>query len=151
MTKPHWTDQYKTKPIPEGQADDLPTERLVERVLGDNVPEVSPLRLAVAKRLVQHARCAVSSIDDDCRETIAHIVTQIASEGPEGLAHPRALDAALDAIFSAMPQPPARKETSPHLASLASRILGQGYEPTRDEINSLAGSVLSQDETRGSD
>lgn len=38
------------------------------------------------------------------------------------------------------------KQSSPRLSTLAARVLA-GYEPTRSEIESLAGSVLSQDET----
>lgn len=37
------------------------------------------------------------------------------------------------------------KQTSSNLAKLASRVL-RGYEPSRDEIESLAASVLSQRE-----
>lgn len=42
-----------------------------------------------------------------------------------------------------------RKESSQEMSSLAGRILLQGYEPTRDEIERLAASVASQDETKG--
>jgi hypothetical protein len=41
----------------------------------------------------------------------------------------------------------AKKQSSPALSSLASRVLN-GYEPTRAEIESLAASVLSQDEVK---
>lgn len=44
-----------------------------------------------------------------------------------------------------MPQ----KQSSDELSSLAAKVLG-GYQPTRDEIEALAGSVWSQDETKGS-
>jgi hypothetical protein len=40
------------------------------------------------------------------------------------------------------------KETSPALSTLSARVLN-GYHPTRAEILSMAGSLLSQDETRG--
>ena len=43
----------------------------------------------------------------------------------------------------------ATKETSPELSSLASRILLQGHDPTIGEVRSMAGSLLSQDETPG--
>lgn len=42
-----------------------------------------------------------------------------------------------------------KKESSQEMSSLAGRILLQGYQPTRDEIESLAASVAGQDETRG--
>lgn len=38
------------------------------------------------------------------------------------------------------------KQTSSKLSSLCARIL-KGYEPTREEIVSMAGSLLSQDQT----
>ena len=38
------------------------------------------------------------------------------------------------------------RQSSDRLSSLAARVLG-GYEPTREEIEALAASVLSQDET----
>lgn len=37
------------------------------------------------------------------------------------------------------------KQTSPEMSSLAGRVMA-GYEPTRDEILSMAASLLSQDE-----
>jgi len=40
-----------------------------------------------------------------------------------------------------------RKQTSPNISSLASRILNEGYKPSGAEIRSMAGSLLSQDET----
>jgi hypothetical protein len=40
------------------------------------------------------------------------------------------------------------KETSPALSTLSARIMN-GYHPTRAEVLSMAGSLLSQDETRG--
>lgn len=40
------------------------------------------------------------------------------------------------------------KETSAKLSSLAARILN-GYEPTREEIVSMAASLMSQDQTKG--
>ena len=40
------------------------------------------------------------------------------------------------------------KQSSAAMSSLAGRVLG-GYETTRDEIEALAASVLSQDETKG--
>jgi hypothetical protein len=39
------------------------------------------------------------SSDEQTRDGLAEVIEQIASEGPEGMAHPRALDAALDAIL----------------------------------------------------
>lgn len=41
-----------------------------------------------------------------------------------------------------------KKQTSSPVSSLAARVL-QGYEPTRREIETLAASALSQDETPG--
>lgn len=41
------------------------------------------------------------------------------------------------------------RQTSPELFALATRILNERYNPTDEEIKSLAGSVLSQDETKG--
>jgi len=40
----------------------------------------------------------------------------------------------------------ATKQTSPELSSLAARVMA-GYEPTREEIVSMAASLMSQDET----
>jgi hypothetical protein len=40
------------------------------------------------------------------------------------------------------------KQTSSRISSLAARVLA-GYEPTREEIEALAASALSQDETKG--
>jgi hypothetical protein len=37
--------------------------------------------------------------DEHTRDNLAEVIEQIASEGPEGMAHPRALDAALDRIL----------------------------------------------------
>jgi hypothetical protein len=37
--------------------------------------------------------------DDATRSTLAEVIEQIAREGPEGMAHSRSLDAALDAIL----------------------------------------------------
>lgn len=42
--------------------------------------------------------------DNTARDGVAEVLEQIAAEGPEGFAHPRALDAALDAIFSIIDQ-----------------------------------------------
>ncbi len=42
----------------------------------------------------------------------------------------------------------AKKETSPEISSLAGRVMG-GYDPTIGEVRSMAGSLLSQDETPG--
>ena len=41
-----------------------------------------------------------------------------------------------------------KKQSSSALSSLAAKILA-GYQATIDEIKELAGSVLSQDETKG--
>lgn len=41
-----------------------------------------------------------------------------------------------------------KKETSPDVSTLAAHVLN-GYNPTREEILQLAGSVLGQDETKG--
>lgn len=43
---------------------------------------------------------------------------------------------------------PLKKQSSDKLSRLASQVLN-GYHPTRQEIKSLAASVLSQDETSG--
>ena len=40
----------------------------------------------------------------------------------------------------------ATKQTSPEISSLAARVMA-GYEPTREEIMSMAASLVSQDET----
>lgn len=40
------------------------------------------------------------------------------------------------------------KQSSAKLSSLAGKVLN-GYQPTRDEIEAMAASVLSQDERRG--
>jgi hypothetical protein len=37
--------------------------------------------------------------DPEVRDNLAEVIEQIAEEGPEGMAHPRALDAALDRIL----------------------------------------------------
>lgn len=37
--------------------------------------------------------------DSEVRDNLAEVIEQIAAEGPEGMAHPRALDAALDRIL----------------------------------------------------
>lgn len=37
--------------------------------------------------------------DEETRDNAAELIERIAAEGPEGLAHPRALDAALDAFL----------------------------------------------------
>jgi len=42
------------------------------------------------------------------------------------------------------------KQSSAEMSSLAARVLG-GYSPTREEVRSLAASVLSQDETPQAD
>ena len=42
------------------------------------------------------------------------------------------------------------KETSPRVSTLASRILsGRNPHPTKAQIRTLAGSALSQDQTKG--
>jgi hypothetical protein len=41
-----------------------------------------------------------------------------------------------------------KKQTSDELSKLAAQVLG-GKTPTKKEVQSLAGSVLSQDETKG--
>ena len=49
-----------------------------------------------------------------------------------------------------MPRPkkkPPKKETSPRLSTLAAKVL-TGKTPTPKEARELAGSVLSQDETK---
>lgn len=45
--------------------------------------------------------------------------------------------------------PPARKESSPKLSSLASDVLAGRVKPTPQQTKSLAASVLGQDETVG--
>lgn len=42
----------------------------------------------------------------------------------------------------------ATKETSPEISTLAGKVMG-GYDPTIGEVRSMAGSLLSQDETPG--
>lgn len=37
--------------------------------------------------------------DSETRDNLAEVIERIANEGPEGMAHPRALDAALDRIL----------------------------------------------------
>ncbi len=44
--------------------------------------------------------------------------------------------------------PPPKKQSSDSLSSLASQVL-KGKKPTQKQAQSLAGSVLSQDETKG--
>ena len=41
-----------------------------------------------------------------------------------------------------------KKQSSAKLSTLAARILN-GYQPTQEEVKSLAASVLSQDEAKG--
>lgn len=45
-------------------------------------------------------------------------------------------------------KPQVKKQTSDDLSKLAAQVLG-GKTPTKKEAQSLAGSVLSQDETKG--
>jgi hypothetical protein len=40
------------------------------------------------------------------------------------------------------------KQTSSAISSLAARVL-KGYKPRRDEIEAMAASLLTQDETKG--
>ena len=43
----------------------------------------------------------------------------------------------------------AKRETSPEISSLASRVMSGRYDPTIGEVRSMAASLLSQDETPG--
>ncbi len=43
----------------------------------------------------------------------------------------------------------ATRETSPEISSLASRVMSGRHDPTIGEVRSMAGSLLSQDETAG--
>lgn len=42
-----------------------------------------------------------------------------------------------------------KKETTPKASTLASKILSGQKQPTKSDAKKLAGSVLSQDETKG--
>jgi hypothetical protein len=42
-----------------------------------------------------------------------------------------------------------KKQTSPKVSSLASKVLAGDKKPTKTEIKRLAASVLSQDEKKG--
>ena len=47
------------------------------------------------------------------------------------------------------PRKPAPKQSTPPISTLASNVLAGRVKPTQDEINALAASVLSQDQTPG--
>lgn len=55
--------------------------------------------------------------------TINSVITELRAGGPDGMA---------------------TRVTDPALSSLASDILANDYKPTRDEVKSMAGSLLSQ-------